>query len=168
MPGSRRNRRTGYSLRHSHDHSEAGPKMWTINLRRKYSKWQCAPSCGHEKYNDQIDLLSVRMYDKLYKSYLYRSDVMTETKGKYAWTATVGEKGQIVIPKQARTLFNINPGDTLLLLGDEERGIAIPNKGAFTELFSAAFAEDKSTEGKGTEDKGADDKAREDKGGDRK
>ena len=93
---------------------------------------------------------------------------MTETKGKYAWTATVGEKGQIVIPKQARTLFNINPGDTLLLLGDEERGIAIPNKGAFTELFSAAFAEDKSTEGKGADDKGADDKAGEDKGGDRK
>jgi AbrB family looped-hinge helix DNA binding protein len=39
--------------------------------------------------------------------------------GKYAWTATVGEKGQIVIPKQARDLFQIKPGDTLLLLGDE-------------------------------------------------
>ena len=32
---------------------------------------------------------------------------------KYAWTVTVGEKGQIVIPKQARELFGINPGDTL-------------------------------------------------------
>ena len=39
---------------------------------------------------------------------------MKGPKGKYAWTATVGEKGQIVIPKQARDLFGIKPGDTLL------------------------------------------------------
>lgn len=64
---------------------------------------------------------------------------MSAPKGKYAWTATVGEKGQIVIPKQARELFGIKPGDTLLLLGDEERGIAIPPKGAFAELFGIAF-----------------------------
>lgn len=66
---------------------------------------------------------------------------MNVPKGKYAWTATVGEKGQIVIPKQARELFEIKPGDTLLLLGDVERGIAIPPKGAFSELFSVAFQE---------------------------
>lgn len=66
---------------------------------------------------------------------------MTAPKGKYAWTATVGEKGQIVIPKQARDIFRIQPGDTLLLLGDEERGIAIPPKGAFAELFGVAFQE---------------------------
>lgn len=64
---------------------------------------------------------------------------MTAPEGKYAWTATVGEKGQIVIPKQARDIFGIKPGDTLLLLGDEERGIAIPPKGAFAELFGIAF-----------------------------
>lgn len=66
---------------------------------------------------------------------------MNGPKGKYAWTATVGEKGQIVIPKQARDLFEIRPGDTLLLLGDEERGIAIPPKGAFAELFRIAYQE---------------------------
>ena len=47
-------------------------------------------------------------------------------KGKYAWSATVGEKGQIVIPKEAREIFGIKPGDTLIILGDEERGLAIP------------------------------------------
>lgn len=68
---------------------------------------------------------------------------MNGPKGKYAWTATVGEKGQIVIPKQARDIFDIKPGDTLLLLGDEERGIAIPHhrEGAFAELFGMAFQE---------------------------
>lgn len=64
---------------------------------------------------------------------------MPKPKGKYAWTATVGEKGQIVIPKQAREIFNIQPGDTLVLLGDEKRGIAIPPKTMFSQFASAIF-----------------------------
>lgn len=59
--------------------------------------------------------------------------------GKYAWTATVGEKGQIVIPKQARELFDIKPGDTLLLLGDAQLGIAIPPKAEFAVLSERVF-----------------------------
>ena len=62
-----------------------------------------------------------------------------ERDGKYAWTVTVGEKGQIVIPKQARDLFGIQPGDTLVLLGDLEKGIAIPPKISFTELMTRVF-----------------------------
>ena len=64
---------------------------------------------------------------------------MKKPKGKYAWTATVGEKGQIVIPKQARDIFDIKPGDTLVLLGDEKRGIAIPPKSAFRQFAAAIF-----------------------------
>ena len=46
--------------------------------------------------------------------------------GKHLFgTVTVGERGQIVIPKQARDLFGIAPGDALLVLGDEDQGIAI-------------------------------------------
>lgn len=49
-------------------------------------------------------------------------------KGKFISTVRVGEKGQIVIPKGARDMFNIQPGDVLLLMADEEKGIAIvPN-----------------------------------------
>lgn len=44
---------------------------------------------------------------------------------KYIWTVKVSDKGQIAIPKQAREVFNIKTGDTLILLGDVERGIAI-------------------------------------------
>ena len=58
---------------------------------------------------------------------------------KFAWTVTVGEKGQIVIPKQAREIFGINPGDTLILLGDRDMGIAIPPKAELDELSQRIF-----------------------------
>jgi AbrB family looped-hinge helix DNA binding protein len=56
------------------------------------------------------------------------------TEGKYASTVRVGEKGQIVIPKRARDLFGIKPGDTLLLLADVERGIAIVRPDLFEQF----------------------------------
>ena len=67
---------------------------------------------------------------------------MKTPKGKYAWTVTVGEKGQIVIPKQAREVFGIKPGDTLVLLGDDKRGIAIPPKSRFAELMQHVFEDE--------------------------
>lgn len=65
---------------------------------------------------------------------------MSFPKGKHAWTVTVGEKGQIVIPKQAREVFGIQPGDTLVMLGDVKRGLAIPPKEMF-DMFSHAVFE---------------------------
>lgn len=62
-------------------------------------------------------------------------------KGKYAWTVKIGEKGQFVIPKEAREVFDINPGDTIILLGDEKQGLAIPPKGMFTKLMTTVFSE---------------------------
>lgn len=62
--------------------------------------------------------------------------------GKYAWTVTVGEKGQIVIPKQARDIFGIRPKDTLILLGDEQLGIAIPPKSELDTLTARVFGGD--------------------------
>ena len=50
---------------------------------------------------------------------------MKMPEGKIIATVKVGEKGQIVIPKDARTLFGIQPGDTLLILGDEQTGIIV-------------------------------------------
>jgi AbrB family looped-hinge helix DNA binding protein len=73
---------------------------------------------------------------------------MAAPKGKYAWTVKIGEKGQFVIPKEARDLFHIKPGDTLLVLADEKQGIAIPPQDMFTKLAKIIFSEksDKSEE----------------------
>ncbi len=92
-------------------------------------------------YGDLLDRSHSEKYDLYNKLYLRNMD-MKEKKipnGKYAWTATVGEKGQIVIPKQAREIFNIKPGDTLILLGDEQLGIAIPPKEEFELLGQRIF-----------------------------
>lgn len=66
---------------------------------------------------------------------------MKSPKGKYAWTVKVGEKGQFVIPKEAREVFDIHPGDTLILLGDDKKGIAIPPKSTFAQYAAAIFAD---------------------------
>jgi len=46
----------------------------------------------------------------------------------------VGERGQVVIPKEAREIFGIRPGDLLLVLGDTERGIALVKADALQEF----------------------------------
>jgi AbrB family looped-hinge helix DNA binding protein len=58
---------------------------------------------------------------------------------KYMSSVKVGAKGQIVIPKEARDMFNIKPGDTLLLLADLERGIAIHRLDFFTKIAEEIF-----------------------------
>ncbi len=60
-------------------------------------------------------------------------------------SAKVGPKGQIVIPKEIREIFDIKPGDSLILLADESRGIAIERMKVFDDIATAIFA------GKGNE-----------------
>ena len=71
---------------------------------------------------------------------------MVKQHGRYAWTAKVGEKGQIVIPKEARDLFDISPGDTLFLLGDEGRGIAIMKSDLIAKLTQDLLSTNKDDE----------------------
>ena len=61
-------------------------------------------------------------------------------KGKHLFgVVTVGEKGQIVIPAKARKVFDISAGDRLLILGDEEQGLAILKSEKFRVLAEAAM-----------------------------
>lgn len=56
-------------------------------------------------------------------------------KGKHVFgMVTVGDKGQIVIPAKARKLFGIEPGDKLIVLGDEAQGLALLAEKNFMEM----------------------------------
>ncbi|MBR6014992.1 MAG: helix-turn-helix domain-containing protein, partial [Firmicutes bacterium] len=62
-------------------------------------------------------------------------------KGKHLFgIVTVGDKGQIVIPAKARKLFDISPGDNLVVLGDEEQGLAVLKSERFLALADAIRA----------------------------
>ena len=66
--------------------------------------------------------------------------IMNIHKGKYAWMVKIGEKGQFVIPKEAREMFDLQPGDEILVLGDIERGIAILPKAKQQDTIKQVFS----------------------------
>ena len=55
-------------------------------------------------------------------------------------TAKVGDRGQIVIPQEARELFKIRPGDTLLILGEEETGLIVSRPEVLSDIANQVFA----------------------------
>ena len=67
-----------------------------------------------------------------------------EPAGRYISMVKVGEKGQIVIPKAARAMFDIQPGSMLVLLADTERGIALisPEQPVFSAMMDVATGAD--------------------------
>lgn len=60
-------------------------------------------------------------------------------KDKFVGIAKVGEKGQIVIPKEARDMFDINPGDSIIVLCDRKKGIALLKADAIEDLSDKVF-----------------------------
>ena len=65
--------------------------------------------------------------------------ILGKAKRHIFGTAKVGEKGQIVIPKEARQIFGVRPGDTLLILGDEETGIIVTKPDVLREAANEIF-----------------------------
>ena len=64
-------------------------------------------------------------------------------RGKHVFgLVKVGEKGQIVIPAKARTVFHIKPGDNLIVIGDESQGIALIREENLLELLHLSGSRD--------------------------
>lgn len=110
--------------------------------RQSYSKWEQGETypdidkCDKlaEFYGITIDSL-IHQKEKLGDMSLPPAPV-----GKYLWgTITIGSKGQIVIPKKARDTFNLKEGDRLVVLGDENEGIALVKAEAFEARMQEAL-----------------------------
>ena len=66
---------------------------------------------------------------------------MNVQNGKHVWMVKIGEKGQFVIPKEARDLFDLQPGNEIIVLGDEKRGLAILPKEMQKDYIARIFSE---------------------------
>ena len=104
--------------------------------RQSYSKWEQGETipdiekCARlaEFYGVSIDSL-VHQDEEIGKT-----RVAPAPMGKHLWgTVAMGAKGQIVIPKAARDTFRLSEGDRLVVLGDEEQGIALIKAETFEE-----------------------------------
>lgn len=70
---------------------------------------------------------------------------MKDTKeDRFIVSVKVGPKGQITIPSAARKMFNIKEGDTLMVMGDKERGIALIKDDVFYQLMGGMLNNDNS------------------------
>ena len=66
---------------------------------------------------------------------------MEVPQGKHAWIIKIGEKWQFVIPKEARDMFGFQPGQTILVLADEKKGLAIPPRADSQRIMSQIIDE---------------------------
>lgn len=75
---------------------------------------------------------------------------MDKKERYYMSSVKLGPKGQIVIPKEARDMFGLQPGDTLVLLADKKKGLALQTAEKLNPMLRKAFAalpEDEDEEG---------------------
>ena len=64
---------------------------------------------------------------------------METIQDKFMATVRIGPKGQIVLPKEVRDMFGLAPGDSLILLADRERGIALQSSRYYDSFVRAVF-----------------------------
>ena len=104
--------------------------------RQSYAKWEQGETVPDIEKCDRL----AKFYDITIDALLHQENTVGNTRlapappGKHLWgTVTIGSKGQIVIPKAARDIFNLNSGDRLIVLGDEAEGIALVKAEEFEE-----------------------------------
>ncbi|MBO4997790.1 MAG: helix-turn-helix domain-containing protein [Lachnospira sp.] len=106
--------------------------------RQALSKWESG-----ETTPDLTNVIALaRLYEVTIDDLVHYSPdehygIPIAPKGKHIFgNTTIGERGQIVIPKKARDIFNLHPGDNLIVLGDEEQGLALIKEENLLELIN--------------------------------
>jgi len=67
---------------------------------------------------------------------------MVKRDERFMATVKLGPKGQIVIPKEVREMFELEAGDTLVLMADKKRGIALQQSAVLAGIADAIFKRD--------------------------
>lgn len=110
--------------------------------RQAYGKWEKGETIPDVERCALLATVYGVTVDSLIKSYELENKTVIPPapKGKHIFgTVTLSGCGQIVIPKQARDLFHLNSGDRLVVLGDEDEGIALVREEKFTERVNMAM-----------------------------
>ena len=125
------------NLRNYHGYTQEDVAEHLQVSRQAVAKW--------EKGESMPDIENCMALAKLYNVTLdnlvnYEDDgigLNVPPKGKHLFgTVTVGERGQIVIPKKARDIFHIKPGHTVIVVGDDERGLGIVPETYISKFFN--------------------------------
>ena len=104
--------------------------------RQTIAKWESGESAPDLEMAGKLGQALDVSLDDLANAPLYKAPPEAgDMKGKHVFgRVTVGDKGQIVIPVQARRVFHIQPGDQLMVLGDEDRGLALVDATFFLKV----------------------------------
>ena len=115
------------NLRKLHDMTQEDLAESVGVTRQAIAKWESGETVPDlEKCRLLAETFGVSLDDLANYDPEENMGVDVPPKGKHLFgLVTVGEKGQIVIPAKARKMFDINPGDSLVVLGDEGQGMAI-------------------------------------------
>ncbi|MBP5726516.1 MAG: helix-turn-helix domain-containing protein [Clostridia bacterium] len=103
--------------------------------RQTIAKWETGESVPDLEMAGKLAAALKVSLDDLTNAPENELDGRPGMRGKHMFgVVTVGDKGQIVIPVRARRVFNINPGDQLMVLGDENSGIALVDAAFFMSV----------------------------------
>ena len=120
---------------HGYSQEEIAEK---INISRQaYAKWETGATVPDIEKCSLLAAVYGVTIDSLIKTETADGigTIPPAPKGKNIWgSVTVSDRGQIVIPKEARELFGIKPGDTLLILGEAETGLIVSRPDVLNNL----------------------------------
>ena len=124
------------SLRKLHDMTQEDLADIVGVTRQAVAKWESGETVPDlEKSRAIANAFGVTIDDLINHEPTDNLGLGIAPRGKHLFgIVTVGDKGQIVIPVKARKIFEINPGDSLVVLGDEGTGIALMKSDGFLKM----------------------------------